>query len=249
MACGFGLVFRGNHRIQCERVSIPRIGPALLGLGFLVAAIAGGVSAAIAVRTGAEAATRPRSLGAALLLVATALSGLFMMLVGAGTAFLATFGFSRGRQLRRLGRVLLPRVVSGSTWAHTKVSVEAEMPIPREVAAQWRENGRTEHASVAAFARLTLDLMALGAPPHLIASSNTDGLDEIRHTELCFSLARSIDGRSEVRAPSPKRSAPAHSPGRARWDSRCSPSIRSSTVRCTKASRHVSSRNLPSAAK
>src|SRR6185437_2833239 len=72
------------------------------------------------------------------------------------------------------------------------------------VAAQWRENGRTEHASVAAFARLSLDLMALGAPPELLAGANSDALDEIRHTELCFSLAHALDGASAGPAPFPE---------------------------------------------
>ena len=39
--------------------------------------------------------------------------------------------------------------------------------------------------------------MALGAPPELVASSNRDALDEIRHTELSSSLARELDGEAE----------------------------------------------------
>jgi hypothetical protein len=74
------------------------------------------------------------------------------------------------------------------------------------VAAQWRENGRTEHASVAAFARLTLDLMALGAPPALVPAANRDALDEIRHTEICFSLARALDGKGESPSAFPEAS-------------------------------------------
>ena len=50
---------------------------------------------------------------------------------------------------------------------------------------------------MAAFARLTLQLMSLGAPPKLIAASQRDGFDEIRHTELCFSIARSFDGQTQ----------------------------------------------------
>jgi hypothetical protein len=131
------------------------------------------------------------------------LGGLVMLAVGACLAFFATYGFSRGRQLRRLGRVMLPRVVEGHAWSHTKVSVVAPAPAPADLAAQWRENGRTEHASVAAFARLTLDLVALGAPPHLISASQADAIDEVRHAELCFSLARSLDGRAEDPGPFP----------------------------------------------
>jgi hypothetical protein len=56
---------------------------------------------------------------------------------------------------------------------------------------------------VAAFAHLTLDLMALGAPPDLVAAAQRDALDEVRHTELCFSLARALDGREQSPAPFP----------------------------------------------
>lgn len=121
----------------------------------------------------------------------------FMAGFGLFIAFMSTFAFSRGRQLRKRGKLLLPPVEPGGGWA--KLGLNAALPsgVRSAVAARWRENGRTEHASVAAFARLTLDLMALGAPPELVADANRDALDEIRHTELCFGLARAIDGSSE----------------------------------------------------
>ena len=118
-------------------------------------------------------------------------------------AYISTVGFSRGRQLRRFGRVLLPSLRSSPEWATPEMALDA-VGAPAGLADQWRENGKTEHASVAAFARLTLDLMALGAPPALISASNRDALDEIRHTELCFSIARSLDGRSVSPGPFPQ---------------------------------------------
>ncbi len=123
--------------------------------------------------------------------------GLFLALMG-------TFGMARGRQLRKRGKVLLPPLVPGGDWA--RLTMEGEIPedVRAAVAARWRENGRTEHASVAAFARLTLDLMALGAPPELVESANRDARDEIRHTDLCFSLAKTIDGRDEGPGPFPE---------------------------------------------
>jgi hypothetical protein len=127
-----------------------------------------------------------------------------MAFLGAAWAMLATVQFSRGRQLRRFGRVLLPRVAPGGAWTEVPLTAQVDEPARRALAAQWRENGRTEHASVAAFARLTLDLMALGAPPALVAAANRDALDEIRHTELCFSLARALDGEREGPAPFPE---------------------------------------------
>jgi hypothetical protein len=130
---------------------------------------------------------------------------------------MSTSDFRRGRQLRRFGRVLLPPVTAGSAW--TEPSLHGLTPgfidEARVTAAQWRENGRTEHASVAAFAALTAELMALGAPPSLVAAASRDALDEIRHTELCFSLARALDGRTEGPGPFPDaRQRPRTSLGR-----------------------------------
>ena len=138
--------------------------------------------------------------GASLLMI---LGNLVMTGFGMLVAYVSTFGFSRGRQLRRFGRVLLPSLRQSPDWATPEMALRQE-DAPAGLADQWRENGKTEHASVAAFARLTLDLMALGAPPALIASANRDALDEIRHTELCFSLAATLDGQPVGPAPFPE---------------------------------------------
>lgn len=58
----------------------------------------------------------------------------------------------------------------------------------------WLEDAKMEHASVAAFARLTLDLMALGAPAELIVASQTASLDEVRHARACFARASELAG-------------------------------------------------------
>jgi hypothetical protein len=121
--------------------------------------------------------------------------GVVYALLGFFATCLATMAFSRGRQLRRFGRVLLPPVATGDAWTTRAMEVRVDDVARSALAARWRENGRTEHASVAAFARLTLDLMALGAPAALLAAAQRDAADEVRHTELCFSLARAIDGR------------------------------------------------------
>lgn len=56
----------------------------------------------------------------------------------------------------------------------------------------WNQLGIMEHASVAAFARFTLQLLGFGAPHALIAESNRAIADETRHAELCFGLAASF---------------------------------------------------------
>ncbi len=63
-----------------------------------------------------------------------------------------------------------------------------------ERAARWLEDARMEHASIAAFSRLSLELMALGAPPELIESAHRAALDEVRHARLCFALASAYAG-------------------------------------------------------
>ncbi|MBS2016197.1 MAG: ferritin-like domain-containing protein [Deltaproteobacteria bacterium] len=157
----------------------------------------------VALERGAVASA---GVGAAVGSLALTLSSLFMTLLGAGWAWLSTMTFTRGRQIRSLGAIHLPPVEEGEAWTQLarggELALEpatlAEAASTRAaLAAQWRENGRTEHASVAAFAKLTLDLVALGAPPDLVAAANRDALDEIRHAELCFGLARALDGKAE----------------------------------------------------
>jgi rubrerythrin len=65
-----------------------------------------------------------------------------------------------------------------------------------ELAAHWSKLGAMEHASIAAFARFTLELLSLGAPAELVAASQRALADEIRHAKLCFGLATAYAGHS-----------------------------------------------------
>jgi hypothetical protein len=53
----------------------------------------------------------------------------------------------------------------------------------------WLAEARAEHASIAAFARLAIDLLALGAPSALVAACHRAAMDEVRHAEHGFALA------------------------------------------------------------
>ncbi len=57
------------------------------------------------------------------------------------------------------------------------------------LAAYWTEVAQMEHASVAAFARFALELLALGAPPELLVATHDAMADETEHARLAFSLA------------------------------------------------------------
>ncbi|MDB5217488.1 MAG: hypothetical protein JWO86_5415 [Myxococcaceae bacterium] len=60
----------------------------------------------------------------------------------------------------------------------------------RELAKSWLADALEEHASVAAFARFTMMMLSVAAPPELVAASQRASLDEIAHARDCFALAR-----------------------------------------------------------
>lgn len=71
------------------------------------------------------------------------------------------------------------------------------------LAEAYASDGCEEHASIAAFARLTLHLLAVGAPPDLIEKAHCAALDEVRHARQCFALAARYGGGSFGPAPLP----------------------------------------------
>ncbi len=58
------------------------------------------------------------------------------------------------------------------------------------------QDGAREHASVASFARFTLQCLALGAPASLVSAAQKAGLEEIEHARIHFGLASAYGGRS-----------------------------------------------------
>lgn len=86
---------------------------------------------------------------------------------------------------------------SGRGWARgRRPDVRRLTAAERAVlAAAWTEDALVEHASVAAFARTTLELMALGAPAELLAGAQAAAADEVRHARLSFALASAYAGR------------------------------------------------------
>jgi len=57
------------------------------------------------------------------------------------------------------------------------------------LAEQWTQVALMEHASIAAFARFTLQLMSLGAPASLIERATAAMADETKHAKACFAVA------------------------------------------------------------
>lgn len=75
---------------------------------------------------------------------------------------------------------------------HDAAALDADMR--SALADRWLEVARMEHASIAAFARFTLQLLALGAPGELVASSAKAGADETRHARLAFGMVKAFGG-------------------------------------------------------
>ncbi len=83
-------------------------------------------------------------------------------------------------------------------------TVTAE-PLASPIAAArfWRRQALGEHASIAAFARATLELMEAGAPLELVQRTLEAALDEVEHARQCLAIARGIDGEDPAIGPLP----------------------------------------------
>ncbi|MEZ4384741.1 MAG: hypothetical protein R3A79_25655 [Nannocystaceae bacterium] len=80
----------------------------------------------------------------------------------------------------------------------------ADPALRRHLAGAWLADARMEHASIAAFARATLELLAVGAPPALVAAAQQAGIDEVEHARRCFAIAQRYAGdAAPERGPGP----------------------------------------------
>jgi hypothetical protein len=84
----------------------------------------------------------------------------------------------------------------GPSWKAGRAPDVADLPPATRLALAeaWARDGLFEHASVASFARFSMQLLALGAPADLVRDTHAAALDEIRHAELCLGLASAYFG-------------------------------------------------------
>jgi hypothetical protein len=93
-----------------------------------------------------------------------------------------------------------PRVASTTRradWTHESLAIDLELSASERAARadHWTKEALFEHASVASFAQLTLDLLAFGAPPELVEEAQRAALDEVRHAKIAFALASAYAGQ------------------------------------------------------
>lgn len=97
-----------------------------------------------------------------------------------------------------------------SGWSSGRKPLAASAEARAFAAQAWLDDAAMEHASVASFGRVALELLSLGAPPELVEGAHLAALDEVRHAKACLSFARGC-GAAEVEpgrlAVVPQRSA------------------------------------------
>ena len=104
-----------------------------------------------------------------------------------------------GRPFTVDGDARVAEVVEGSAWGKAPGADFGHLTEEErgQFAAHWIQVGLEEHASIASFSRFILELMAMGAPPDLIAGATRAMQDEIGHARLAFGVAK------EAGAPDP----------------------------------------------
>lgn len=94
----------------------------------------------------------------------------------------------------------------GSSWCDSELTEQevqlssADTNMARD---RWIQDARAEHASVAAFSRFSLQLMAVAAPADLVAAAHLAAVDEVKHAQLCFGLAKTLSRSDDVATPGP----------------------------------------------
>ncbi|MFO0757054.1 MAG: ferritin-like domain-containing protein [Byssovorax sp.] len=102
-----------------------------------------------------------------------------------------------GRALMVEGRARVSPVAARRDWTGARLDApEALDPATRAALGEaWLTDAQMEHASIASFARFTLELLALGAPADLVEGAQRAALDEVAHARACFALASRYLGK------------------------------------------------------
>lgn len=108
-----------------------------------------------------------------------------------------------GRPFVVQGRARVADVIGRGDWSASVVGLDAFGPLRAQAARAWRDDAAQEHASIASFARLSLELLAHGAPPALVTAAHRAALDEVEHARACFAIASELSDSHEPLGPAP----------------------------------------------
>ena len=164
---------------------------------FAIPALAGGVLIALAgIVLSAVALVLSLVRGGGAHAVLLALGSLAVSALGILVSFVcaAEMGLkgASGRPLRsENGAPILADAVERADWSSPIESLESDATR----AAQWIDDARAEHASIASFAELARDLAVEGAPPELVESALRAAIEEIGHAKSAFTIASRHAGK------------------------------------------------------
>lgn len=103
-----------------------------------------------------------------------------------------------GRPLSIAGQSRVSPPVRRDDWASVGdglgVAASIDAGLRAHLRDAWLADAAMEHASIAAFARFALELLAVGAPATFIARAHEAALDEARHAQICYALVRAYGG-------------------------------------------------------
>ncbi|MCB9689809.1 MAG: ferritin-like domain-containing protein [Alphaproteobacteria bacterium] len=108
----------------------------------------------------------------------------------------ATLGKScaSGRPLVVGEEVRAASLAARGDWATPSEVALPDAAARSRLASWWATVAAMEHASVASFARASLELMALGAPPDLLRDTHLAAMDEVEHARLAYGLVERFSG-------------------------------------------------------
>jgi hypothetical protein len=108
-----------------------------------------------------------------------------------------------GRPMLVHGAPRLAAATRRGDWVAALPPVVADESVRVRAAQAWLYDARMEHASVAAFSRLSLLLMSVGAPSALVELAHRAAIDEVEHARTCFAIAASLSDDSRSVGPGP----------------------------------------------
>lgn len=89
-------------------------------------------------------------------------------------------------------------------WTEQAIArVDVEPAAARIAAEYWLGVAQAEHASAASFARMSLELMAVGAPSRLLEDCHQAAMDEIGHARVALGVARTLGNPRWELGPTP----------------------------------------------
>lgn len=103
-------------------------------------------------------------------------------------------GLGRPFVIEGVARVATVRPAQGWSLPVGAAVSELDPALRARLAQMWARDAAYEHASVASFGKLALELLSFAAPAELVEAAHVAALDEVRHARASFALASQYAG-------------------------------------------------------